>query len=104
MRIEIRTDRRLESRRDLSEEVEVVVEKALSGFGDRITSVEVRLSGEEDPPSGRGDKRCLLETRTERFEPILTSHLASNVPEAVDGACGKTRRSLEKKVETLRRR
>ena len=104
MQIEVRTDSHIEGHMELSEEVETVVKEALGRFGDRITRVEVHLSDENAYRSGPDDKRCLIEARPERFEPIVTSHTASSLPEAVDGACGKMQRSLQTKIEKMRGR
>lgn len=98
MQIQLNTDSHISGREALAQQVEAVVMDALDRFSDQITRVEVHLSdvnshklGHDDKP----DKRCLLEARLAGRQPVAVSHQAATLDQAVDGAAGKLKRSLD---------
>lgn len=97
MHIQIRTDNHIVGSARLAREVETLVENALRRFGDRITRVEVYLSDENSScKSGDDDKRCVMEVRLAKLEPITVSHLGSSLEQAVGGAAATLAKTLKR--------
>ena len=101
MRIQVNTDNHIDGRGELIDRVGVAVQDALSRFGDQITRVEVHLNDVNGPRSGGDDKRCLIEARLGGRQPVAASHQAATLDQAVDGAAGKLKRSLDSTLGRL---
>ena len=96
MQVQINTDRNIEGREALADQVRGIVESALSRFSDHITRVEVHLSDENsDKKGGKDAMRCVMEARLENHQPTAVTHHAATVGLAVDGAVEKLTRLLE---------
>lgn len=105
MLIQINTDRNIEGAGALAEQVESVVQDALERFSQHITRVEVHLSDENSDKKGASDDmRCLLEARLAGLRPISVSHRAATLEQAVNGAVGQLKRSLESTLGRLNER
>jgi len=102
MRIQIDHDDHIRPSAARSEEIEAAVHGALDRFGESVTLVQVHLSDENGPRFASDDKRCLMEARVAHREPIAVSHRASNVQQAVAGAAGKLKRSLDQALDRQR--
>ena len=95
MQIQINTDNHIDGNEALSAHVEAVVENAVRHVKDHLTRVEVHLEDENGGKAGIDDKRCLIEARLKSHQPVVVSHHASSIHQAVDGAARKLRASLE---------
>ncbi len=95
MHIQINTDTNIDGTEAFATQVKGVVENALSRFSESITRVEVHLSDQNGDANGQDDKRCMMEARLEGRQPTAVTHDAATMNEAVDGAAGKLKRSLE---------
>ena len=95
MKVQIDHDDHIRSNAARGEEIEALVQSSLGRFGETVTSVQVHLSDENGPRFGLEDKRCLMEARVARREPIVVSHRASSVRQAVSGAASKLERSID---------
>jgi len=95
MQIQINTDSNIEGHEKLVAEVENIVKSKLSQFSDQITRVEVHLSDENSHKDGQDNKRCMMEARIKRCQPIAVTHQASTLDQAVDGAANKMKKSLK---------
>ena len=105
MQIQINTDSNIEGDTALAEKVEGVVRNSLDRFSDKITRVEVHLGDENSDAKSTGDdKRCRLEARLAGLQPIMVSHLAPTVDQAVDGAADKLEQMLDSTLGRLRGR
>lgn len=105
MIVQINTDRNIEGSSELSERLEADVRSGLRRFGDKITRVEVHLRDQNsDKKFGTDDMDCTLEARVAGLQPVAVSHQAASVEEALDGAVGKMKRSLESTLGRLERR
>jgi ribosome-associated translation inhibitor RaiA len=102
MKVQIDHDDHIRSSSARGEEIEAIVERSLSRFGESVTSVQVHLSDENGPRFGLEDKRCLIEARVARREPIVVSHRASSVRQAVSGATSKLERSIDQTLGRMR--
>jgi hypothetical protein len=94
MKVQIDHDDHIRSSAARSEEIETLVQDSLGRFGESITSVQIHLTDENGPRFGQEDKRCLMEARVARREPIVVSHRANSVRLAVSGAATKLERSI----------
>jgi ribosome-associated translation inhibitor RaiA len=102
MKVQIDHDDHVRSNASRAEEIEAMLRSSLGRFGDSITSVQVHLSDENGPRFGLEDKRCLMEARVARREPIVVSHRASSVRQAVGGAASKLERSIDQILKRMR--
>ena len=102
MQIQINTDHNIEGDEALAAQVSSVVEGALSRFSDHITQVEVHLSDENSAKKGGNDDiRCMMEVRLEGQRPIVVTHQAATLDQAVDGAADKMTRLIESTLGRL---
>jgi len=105
MQIQINTDHNIAGHEALASHVRNVVEGALSHVGDHITRVEVHLTddiGQGIAKSGEDDKRCVMEARLERHQPVAVTCHAGSMHQAVEGAAHKLTRIVEHTVEKIR--
>lgn len=98
MKIQVNTDKNIEGREQLSAYVESFIKDGLSRYTDHITRIEVHLSDENGSKEGTEDKRCLIEVRVEKLNPIVTSDLALTLHKAIDGATSKMKKALDSKI------
>ncbi|MBN2292046.1 MAG: ribosome-associated translation inhibitor RaiA [Pirellulales bacterium] len=103
MQIQINTGHNIEVHEALAAEISGVVESALGLFSDRITRVEVHLSDENsDKKIGHDTMRCMLEARLKGRQPIVVTHHAATLDQAIDGAADKLTRLIEHTLGRLR--
>ena len=95
MLVQFNTDKNIEGRETLAQEVEASVTDALGRFSDRITRVEVHVSDVNSLKGGDDDKRCVLEARPKGRDPISATHQAATLQLALDGATEKLKRVLD---------
>ena len=95
MHIEFSTDNKTGGNDKLAAHVKSVVQGALGRFSDRITRVEVHLSDLNSEKGGHDDKRCMMEVRLEGRQPTAVTHQAATFEQAISGATGKLKRSVE---------
>lgn len=108
MQIQVNTDKHVDGSAALVAHVEAVVERTLRHLRDHVTRVEVHLSDENAGKPGVDDKRCLIEARLERHNPVAASHQAGSLHQAIDGAADKLKTALQATLgriaDTRRRR
>ncbi len=98
MQIQVNCDNHVEGGDELTRQVEGRVVATFGRFGDQITRVEVHLSDVNGPKSAGDDKRCLMEARLSGLQPIVASHQAPTLEEAIDGAAERLARSLDRNL------
>jgi ribosome-associated translation inhibitor RaiA len=101
MKIQVNTDHNIHGREAMIEQIESVVESTLGHLAEHITRVEVHLSDENGKKGGNTDKRCMMEARLEKHQPIAVTEEAASLDEAIDGAAQKLRRLLDHTVSRL---
>jgi ribosome-associated translation inhibitor RaiA len=101
MKIQINSDNNTTGRQALVAQTEATVTSALGHLAEHITRVEVHLSDENGEKTGGRDKRCLMEARLEGHQPIAVTDEADSLDEAVAGAAGKLKRSLNSTLNRL---
>lgn len=102
MQIQINTDKNIEGREALAEEVKAIVETALSRVNEQVTRIEVHLSNGDAASRGLVEMRCMMEARLEGRQPVAVTDQATTVMEAVSGAASKLARLLESTLAKLR--
>ena len=98
MKIQVNTDKNIEGKEQLAAYVESIVKEGLSRHAEHITRVEVHLSDENGSKEGTEDKRCLIEVKVEKLDPIVASALALTLHKAVDGATAKIKSALDTRI------
>jgi ribosome-associated translation inhibitor RaiA len=101
MQIEVRTDNHIEGSAQMISGIEADVMESLGRFGNQITRVDVHLRDVNGPKSAGNDKSCLLEARLAGRQPMVVSHEARSLRQAVDGATDKLERALDKLLGRL---
>ncbi|HUE97540.1 MAG TPA: HPF/RaiA family ribosome-associated protein [Longimicrobiaceae bacterium] len=105
MKVQINTDGNIDGDEALDLEVEALVRDAIDRFSDDLTRVEVHLSDENSSKKGgNADIRCLVEARLRGIDPVVVTHSAASVDEAVEGASRKMRDRLDTVLGKLGRR
>jgi len=95
MKIQVNTDHNIHGHEATIEQIEATVESTLGHLSEHITRVEVHVSDENAKKGGSTDKRCMMEARLERHQPIAVTEEAATLDEAVDGAAHKLKRLLD---------
>lgn len=96
MLIQINTDHNIPSNDVLVKFAETAVQESLEHFSDQITRVEVHLSDENgDQKKGTDEMRCMMEARLAGHQPVIVTHQATTLEQAIDGAAEKLRSSFE---------
>jgi ribosome-associated translation inhibitor RaiA len=98
MHVQVNTDSHIRGSEELTRRIEADVDAVLGRFADRITRVEIQLNDVNSRKSGSDDKRCLIEVRPAGFEPIVASHQAGTLEEAIEAALEKAEKALTRAV------
>jgi ribosome-associated translation inhibitor RaiA len=101
MQIQINTDSNIKGRDKLAAYVTSAVESALNRFRERLTKVDLHLSDDDGHKGAPNDKRCMMDARIKGRQPIVVTHQAPTMNEAVNGAIHKLTRSIESTLERL---
>jgi ribosome-associated translation inhibitor RaiA len=81
--------------------VEARVQDALARFGTQVVTVQVHLSDSNSHKKGDDDKRCMMEARLAGLSPIVVSHDAATIEEAIDAAAEKLQKTIDRTTERL---
>ena len=101
MIIETNTDNHFTARADVKQLVEGTLEDQLGHHPARLTRVEVQTGDVNGDKGGDSDIQCSMEARPEGHQPVGVVHKAGTIEDAVDGATGKLRRSLDHLIGRL---
>jgi len=95
MQVQVNTDKNIEGGERLTEYVRTTLNARLRRFGAQITRVEAHLSDEDSRKSHGNDKKCVLEARPAGLQPVVVTHLAATLDQAIGGAVEKLERALD---------
>jgi ribosome-associated translation inhibitor RaiA len=95
MKIQVNTDHNIQGREAMIEQIESLVESTLGHLAEHITRIEVHVSDENGKKGGNTDRRCIMEARLEKHQPIAVTEEAATLDEAIDGAAHKLKRLIE---------
>lgn len=101
MNIQVNTDHNIEGSEELNAYVASTLTDHFSRFKNALTRIEVHLSDENAGKVSLKDKRCLLEARVANHQPVVVTHHADTIHQAIDGASDKLLHSLDKMVGKL---
>jgi ribosomal subunit interface protein len=95
MNIQVNTDHNIEGSAELNTYIDSNLSTAFKRLNVAITRIEVHLSDENAGNSGVSDMRCLLEARVSNHQPVVVSHHAETIYDAIETASGKLLRALD---------
>ena len=101
MKIQVNSDKNVQSTADFNERTEADLAHDLERFENRLTRVEVHLSNESAGRATGDDYRCLIEARPAGMDPVAVSDNAATLDEAIRGASDKLRSLLTSTFERL---
>jgi ribosome-associated translation inhibitor RaiA len=95
MQVQINSDNNISMHGKLSDSIGAYINNLLQRFDPYLTRVEVHLTGENVRTSGPKDKRCVLEARAKRHQPLVVTNKSTDIEDAFSGAAAKMHRQLE---------
>lgn len=99
MKVQINTDNNVEGHARLESYISAELATSLSRFNDKITRLEVHLGDENSEKSGVNDKRCLIEARPAKLQPVAVTAHADTTEKAFHAALEKIKKVLETTFE-----
>lgn len=101
MQIQVNTSNGIENKETLDKWADAEIRQCLSRFSEDVTRVEIHLSDENHDAKGAADKRCAMEARLAKHQPVAVTHHAPNMDEAFRGAADKLKRALDSTLGRL---
>lgn len=102
MQIQINTDKNIDGNKRLVDFYTSEIQKELTRFDDKITRVEVHFGDENSDKFGKNDKRCLIEVRIAKKEPLAVTDYAETVEKAFHNALRKAKKVMLSTYEKMR--
>ncbi len=102
MQIQINTDNNIGNSERLTNFFSNEVTNELGRFDNLITRVEVHFGDENSEKFGTNDKRCLIEVRVAKKEPIAVTDYADTIEKAFSNSIKKVKRVLDTTHEKMR--
>lgn len=95
MTIQFNTDKNIEGRERLEIYFTGELEKDLARFEEKITRLEVHIGDENSgDKGGANDKRCMIEARPAKLQPIAVTAHADTIEKAFFAAMEKIKKTL----------
>ncbi len=94
MQVQLNSDKNIVGSPGLQDHVQKLLDQELKHLAKEITRIEVHLNDENNAKSGSGDKRCMMEARITRMQPISVEHRASTIDLALNGAAEQLSRAV----------
>lgn len=94
MKIQFNTDKNIEGHERLEAYFTEELEKELARFDEKITRIEVHLGDENSTKGGVNDKRCVIEARPAKLQPIAVTAHADTIEKAFFQAVEKIKKTL----------
>ncbi|MFH6965670.1 HPF/RaiA family ribosome-associated protein [Flavobacterium sp. FlaQc-28] len=102
MKIQINTDKHIEGHERLEAYFSGELEKGLARFEDKITRIEVHFGDENGEKFSVNDKKCVIEVRPVKLQPITVTEHADTLEKAFSGALTKVKKTLTTTFEKLK--
>ena len=102
MQIRVDADDHIDSNAELADRIEGVVEGSLERYRDRVVLVQVHLSRLPHHSSGERDMCCRMEVQAGSLKPIVVSHEALTLTEAIHAASVKLERAVYEALKSLK--
>lgn len=104
MQIRVDADDHIDSNQELADRVEGVVEGSLEHYRDRVALVLVHLSRHVHHRPGERDMCCRMEAQAGSLKPIVVTHEALTLTEAIHAASAKLERAVHDALKSPRAR
>lgn len=101
MKIQINTDKNIDGHARLENYFSGELEKGLARFEDKITRIEVHFGDENGEKFSLQDKKCVIEVRPQKLQPITVTEHAETLEKAFSGALSKIKKSLTTTFEKM---
>ena len=102
MQIQINTDKNVEGNERLTKFYTTELQNELARFDDKITRIEVHFGDENSEKFSTHDKRCLIEVRLAKKQPLAVTDFADIVEKSFYGALEKVKKVLDTTYEKMR--
>lgn len=102
MQIQINTDKNVDGNERAINFYTSELERELNRFDDKITRIEVHFGDENGDKFGKNDKRCLLEVRLQKKQPIAVTDHDESPEKAFYNAVEKLKKVLNTTFEKMR--
>ncbi|MEO8535085.1 MAG: HPF/RaiA family ribosome-associated protein [Flavobacterium sp.] len=102
MKIQINTDKNIEGHERLETYFSGELEKTLARFEEKITRIEVHFGDENGDKFSLNDKKCVIEVRTAKLQPLTVTEHADTIEKAFQGAAAKIKKSLTTTFEKMK--
>lgn len=99
MQIQINTDKNVESNERLVKYYTEELKTELARFDDKITRIEVHFGDENSDKFGLKDKRCLIEVRLAKKQPLAVTDFNESIEKSFYGALEKVKKVLDTSLE-----
>jgi ribosome-associated translation inhibitor RaiA len=102
MLVQIHTDKNIEGGSRFSEFFTNEIKNELARFDEIVTRIEVHVSDENGNKSAPNDKKCVIEARVEKKQPIAVTATADSPEKAFYEALEKMQRVLDTTLEKIK--
>lgn len=94
MKIQFNTDKHIEGHQRAEAYFASELETALARFEEKITRIEVHFGHVNSAKEGVKDKRCLIEVRPAKLQPLVVTEHDETNEKAFKGALDKVKKAL----------
>lgn len=102
MLVQINTDKNIEGHKRMKDFFEDEIKKDLAHFDELVTRIEVHLEDMNGDKGGKNDKKCVIEARIEKKNPVAVSSNADTPEKAFYEALHKIKRLLTNEKEKIK--
>ena len=102
MLVQINTDKNIEGNNRFNEFFTEEITTQFERFDSMVTRFEVHISDENGSKPGKKDKKCVIEARVEKKQPIVVSAFADTTEKSFFEAMEKMERSLDATLEKIK--
>ena len=102
MLIQINTDKNIEGGSRFTEYFTTEIKNELARFDEIVTRVEVHITDENGNKSTPNDKKCVIEARVEKKQPIAVTATADSAEKAFFEALEKIQRVLDTTLDKIK--
>lgn len=102
MQIQINTDNHIENSERLTTFFSNEIKSELERFESTITRVEVHFGDENSEKFGKNDKKCVIEVRVAKKQPIAVTDHSDSIEKAFSNAISKVKKVLDTTHEKMK--
>ena len=102
MLVQIHTDKNIEGGSRFSEYFSAEIKEQLVRYNEIVTRIEVHVTDENGSKTSPNDKKCVIEAKVEKKQPIAVTANADSPEKAFFEAVEKMQRVLDTTVEKIK--